>query len=164
MNCLFVMHLSLSPCHFLLRMKHFLSGYSHTPLLMFFHQWEINWQFHSAYHKIRIFSVTIVLRQQPSATHTGTTRFQQDIEAVNKQQQKIGVSQEKRHTTRNVLKSIDFWAITPYSPLSFNRRFGGTSPSSRSKKYYQQETSKQAGANHLLACLRMLYPRSWYSS
>jgi hypothetical protein len=37
--------------------------------------------------------------------------------------------------TAVVMKSIIFWDMTLCSPLSFSRRFGGTSPpSSRSKK------------------------------
>jgi hypothetical protein len=46
------------------------------------------------------------------------------------------------------MKSILFWDMVPSSPLSFNRRFGGTSPpSSGSKEYVQQKpASKQMEA------------------
>jgi hypothetical protein len=36
--------------------------------------------------------------------------------------------------TAVVMKSTIFWDITPYNPLSVNRRFGGTSPSSSGLK------------------------------
>jgi hypothetical protein len=46
-----------------------------------------------------------------------------------------------------VMKSIIFWDMTPYSPLSFNRRFGGT---------YRLHLKQQAGLLNLF-----LHPWRW---
>jgi hypothetical protein len=45
-----------------------------------------------------------------------------------------------------VTKTISFWDMTPCSPLSVNRRFGGTySFHLQGREKVQQETSEQAG-------------------
>jgi hypothetical protein len=51
------------------------------------------------------------------------------------------------------MKSIIFWDMTPYSPLNFNRRFGGTyllHLHGQRSKFSKKSASKQV-ANRLLA-------------
>jgi hypothetical protein len=75
--------------------------------------------------------------------------------------------------TAVVMKSIIFWDMTPCSPFSCTRRFGGTYRLHLQGRRIVQQTSEQAGGKQdtflqNVGCnstdYKASYPRRWYSS
>jgi hypothetical protein len=66
--------------------------------------------------------------------------------------------------TTVVMKGINFWDITPCSPLSVNRRFGGIYRlhlQGRRNNFSKRPASKQVASRMPPACLLKLFLRPW---